>query len=62
VLLTIPSGSALGVLMRMPNRVRTTGEQRAVFLLASIPILIYSMRRSSLFVRTEPPGTATDGA
>ena len=52
VILTVPSASALGVLMRSADHVRTVGEQWAVFLLASIPILVYSMRQSYLFVRT----------
>ena len=50
VLLTIPSSAALGILKFSPDHVRTHAEQRAVFLLASIPILVYSMRQSRLFV------------
>jgi lysylphosphatidylglycerol synthetase-like protein (DUF2156 family) len=53
VILTIPSSAALGILMRTVGRERTVAEQRAVFLLASIPILVYSMRQSYLFIRTE---------
>lgn len=51
VVLTVPSGAVMGVLMRSPDHVRTIGEQRAGFLMASFPVLIFSMRQSRLFVR-----------
>jgi hypothetical protein len=53
VVLTIPAAAALGILMYSFNHVRSVAEQRAVFILASIPILVYSMWQSSLFVREE---------
>lgn len=52
VVLTVPAAAALGVLRHSPDHVRTVGEQRAVFLLASFPILIVAMRQSRLFMRT----------
>lgn len=60
VILTVPSAAALGVLMRSAGHGRTYAEQRAVFLLASIPILAYSMKQSYLFVRGESPPNNTN--
>jgi hypothetical protein len=51
VALTIPAAATLGVLMHSPDHVRTLGEQRAVFLMASFPILILALRQSRVFVR-----------
>jgi hypothetical protein len=51
VVLTIPAGAMLGILKRSPDHVRTIGEQRAVFVLASLPILLYALHQSRLFVR-----------
>ena len=53
-ILTIPMAAALGILAYDPTHVRTVGEQRAVFILASLPILAYAMWRSRLFVRPQP--------
>ena len=55
VILTIPSSEALGIAKRSAGHGRTDAEQRAVFLLASIPILVYSMKQSYLFVRRWSP-------
>jgi hypothetical protein len=51
--LTIPASSALGVLKYAPDHVRTLGEQRAVFLIASLPVLLLAMWRSRPFVKSE---------
>ena len=59
VVLTIPASAALGVLKHSVDHDRTDAEQRAVFLLASIPILAYSMWQSRLFVRAEGPGPSS---
>lgn len=48
--LTLPAAAALGILMYDPDRVRSIAEQRAVFILASLPVLAYAMWRSRLFV------------
>ncbi len=53
VVLTIPAAATLGIMMYSLNHTRSVAEQRAVFILASIPILVYSMRQSRLFVREE---------
>ena len=49
-LLTVPMAAALGILVYEPDRVRSAAEQRAVFVLASLPVLAYAMWRSRLFV------------
>jgi hypothetical protein len=48
--LTVPVAAALGILVRDTEHVRSMAEQRAVFILASLPILACAMWRSSLFV------------
>jgi hypothetical protein len=48
-ILSVPAALVLGILKFDPNHIRTAGEHRAVFLLASIPLLIYFMRKSTLF-------------
>jgi len=48
--LTIPSAFALGILMYDQNHIRSMGEHRAVFILASIPIIYFGMSRSNLFL------------
>ena len=62
VVLTIPAGAMLGVLMRSPDHVRTVGEQRAVFILASLPVLLYAMHQSRLFVRSLRAGPEGSGS
>lgn len=47
-LLTIPAALILGILKYDPNHIRTAGEHRAVFILASIPIIIYFLVKSKL--------------
>ena len=54
-LLTVPAAAALGILMFDPEHARTAAEQRAVFILASLPILAAAMWRSRLFV-SDPAG------
>jgi len=62
VLLTVPSSMALGILKRSTDAyARTDAEQRAVFLLASIPIVVFSMRQSRLFVGCQSSRNALDG-
>jgi len=46
-LLTIPAAMVLGILKYNPNHIRTAGEHRAVFILASIPIVIYFITKSN---------------
>lgn len=66
--LTVPAAAALGILAHDPERTRSAAEGRAVFLLASLPVLAYAMWRSRLFVisaesETEPtrsPSTEHD--
>jgi hypothetical protein len=48
-ILSVPAALVLGILKFDPKHIRTAGEHRAVFILASIPILIYFMRKSKLF-------------
>jgi len=62
VVLTVPSGAMLGILKRSPDHVRTIGENRAQFVLASIPILLYAMHQSWLFMRPREsgPGSGED--
>ncbi len=48
-ILSVPAALVLGVLKFDPKHIRTAGEHRAVFILASIPMLIYFMRKSNLF-------------
>lgn len=48
--LTIPSAFVLGILMYDQNQIRSMGEHRAVFILASIPIIYFGMSRSNLFL------------
>lgn len=50
--LTIPAAFVLGILMYDSNHIRTSGEHRAVFILASLPILIFAMNKSKLFTKT----------
>jgi|GEM_PF-2628954 len=50
-ILTIPAAQVLGILMFDPDHIRTSGEQRAVFLLASLPVLIFFMNKSTLFTK-----------
>jgi len=48
-ILTIPTAQLLGLLMLDANHIRTRGEHRAIFILSSIPILIYFISKSRLF-------------
>jgi len=48
-ILTIPSSLVLGVLKYDPEHIRTMGEHRAIFILASLPIIFYGMSKSKLF-------------
>jgi len=48
-ILTIPSAYVLGILMFNQNHIRTMGEHRAVFILASLPIFFFGMTKSKLF-------------
>ena len=47
--LTIPAAFILGILIFDPNNIRTQGEHRAVFILASLPIFFYLMQKSKIF-------------
>ncbi len=47
-ILTIPASSVLGIIMHDPNHLRTAGEHRAVFILASIPILLLFANKSKI--------------
>lgn len=51
VIMTIPAAFSLGILMYSPDHIRTNGEHRAVFILASLPILVYLLTKSKLFVK-----------
>jgi len=48
-ILTAPSAFLLGILKFDPNHIRTQGEHRAIFILASLPILFYLMQKSKIF-------------
>lgn len=46
---TAPAAQLLGIIMLDLDHVRTDGEHRAVFILASLPILIFVMNKSTFF-------------
>ena len=52
IVLTLPVASSFGILMRMADRERTIPEQKAIFILAALPILVFAMHQSRLFTRT----------
>ena len=47
--LTFPAALLLGILKYDPEHIRTAAEHRAVFVLASIPIILFGMKKSRLF-------------
>jgi len=48
--MTIPAAMVLGIIMHDPNHIRTSGEHRAVFILASLPIIAFFVKKSKLFI------------
>ena len=48
-ILTAPAAQLLGIIMLDPDHIRTNGEHRAVFIIASLPILVFVMKKSKLF-------------
>jgi len=47
---TTPKAFLLGILKFDPNHIRTQGEHRAIFILASLPILFYLIKKSKIFL------------
>ena len=47
---TIPATTILGIIKYDPGNLRTAGEHRAVFIFASIPILIFLLNKSKFFI------------
>ena len=52
-ILTILAASLLGILMYDENHIRTSGEHRAIFILASLPIFLFFMFKSTIIKRNE---------
>ena len=50
-ILTAPAAQVLGIIMLDPDHIRTSGEHRAVFIIASLPISIFAMNKSTLFTK-----------
>ena len=48
-ILTIPAALVLGIIMHDVNHIRSAGEHRAVFILASLPGLWFFIKRSKIF-------------
>lgn len=48
-ILTIPAAMLLGILKFNPDQIRNAAEHRAVFILASLPIIYFVIRKSSVF-------------
>jgi len=46
---TIPAALALGILKYNPDQLRNAAEQRAVFILASLPIIYFIVKKSKIF-------------
>lgn len=48
-ILTIPAAFLLGILKYNPDQIRTAAEHRAIFVLASIPIILFVLKKSRIF-------------
>ena len=47
--LTVPAAFVMGIIILDPNHIRTEGEHRAIFILASLPVLFFALSKSKLF-------------
>ena len=48
--LTAAAAFVMGIIRLDPNHIRTDGEHRAIFILASLPVLFFALSKSKLFV------------
>ncbi len=48
--LTASAAFVMGIIRLDPNHIRTNGEHRAIFILASLPVLFFALSKSKLFV------------
>ncbi len=49
---TIPAAITLGVLKFSPDHIRTQGEHQAIFFLSSLPVVVFVMWCSRIFVKS----------
>jgi len=47
---TAAAAFVMGIIRLDPNHIRTEGEHRAIFILASLPVLLFALSKSKLFV------------
>ncbi len=49
VILTIPAALVLGILKYNPDQIRNAAEHRSVFILASLPVVYFVLKKSRIF-------------
>jgi len=52
-IISAPAALMLGVIKLDPENLRRASEHRAIFIISSIPILLFYMNKSSLFIKNE---------